>query len=419
MSGPTTASLDSTALSSARSTAPAATPTPAAGGGSGGRGRFLALDGLRGIAALVVLVHHALLLNPSISSLYVDGGSAPEPGTALWWLTYSPLKLTNAGHEAVTVFFVLSGFVLALPVLRGGFDWVSYFPRRVVRLGLPVAGAVAFAAFLIAAVPRPAIERFSPWVEERTAKELDWHLVLNALNLFNGSYKLDNPLWSIQWEMIFSVTLPVFVVLALALRRWWALGLAAALAGVWVGAETGTAAFEYLPVFLVGVLLAAKLDLLERAAASINRARWAPLAWAGLFASALVLLVLRWELGAFGSIAPYAALLKVVVVIGAGLLVFCCLGARGAARPLGSRPVQFLARTSFSLYLVHVPVIVALRFALPELPAHWIMALGIPLSLLVGAVFHRIVEAPSHRASGWVGRRASALMAGIRSPNDR
>ncbi len=409
MSGAMTASLDSTALSSARSGAPAG-----AGGSAGaGRGRFLALDGLRGIAALVVLVHHALLLNPSISSLYVEGGSAPEPGTVLWWLTYSPLKLTNAGHEAVTVFFVLSGFVLALPVLRGGFDWVSYFPRRVVRLGLPVAGAVAFAAFLIAVVPRPAVERFSPWVEERTAKELDWHLVLNALNLFNGSYKLDNPLWSIQWEMIFSVTLPVFVVLALAVRRWWPLGIAAALAGVWVGAETGTAALEYLPVFLIGVLLAAKLDVLEWAAAAINRARWAPFAWTGLLVTACVLLVLRWELGAFGSIAEFAPLLKVVVVIGAVLLVFCCLGSRGAAGPLGSRPVQFLARISFSLYLVHVPVIVALRFALPELPAHWIMALGIPLSLLVGTVFYRIVEAPSHRASGWVGRRASALTASL------
>jgi len=409
MSGAMTASLDSTALSSARSAA------PAGGGAATGRGRFLALDGLRGLAALVVLIHHALLLNPSISSLYVEGGSAPEPGTALWWLTYSPLKLTNAGHEAVTVFFVLSGFVLTLPVLRGGFDWVSYFPRRVVRLGLPVAGAVAFSAFLIAVVPRPSVERFSPWVEERTAKELDWHLVLNALNLFNGSYDLDNPLWSIQWEMIFSVTLPVFVVLALALRRWWPLGLLAALAGVWIGSETGTGALEYLPVFLVGVILAAKLELLERASATINRSRWAPLAWTGLFVLGLVLLVLRWELGAFGSIAPIAAPLKVVVVVGAVLLVFCCLGSRGAARPLGSRPVQFLARISFSLYLVHVPVIVALRFALPELPAHWIMALGIPLSLLVGTVFYRIVEAPSHRASGWVGRRASALTASLGS----
>ncbi|MFK4729885.1 acyltransferase [Agromyces mediolanus] len=405
-----TASLDSTALSSTRSTVPA---NRDGGGAAQGRGRLLALDGLRGIAALVVLFHHALLLNPSISSLYVDGGTAPEPGTALWWLTYSPLKLTNAGHEAVMVFFVLSGFVLALPVLRGGFDWVSYFPRRVVRLGLPVAGAVAFAAFLIAVVPRPSVERFSPWVEERTAKSVDWHGVLDALNLFNGSYKLDNPLWSIQWEMIFSVTLPVFVVLALALRRWWPIGLVAALAGVWVGAETETAALEYLPVFLIGVLLAAKLDVLQRAAERIARARWAALAWTGLFALALVLLVLRWELGAFGSIAPFAAALKLVTVVGAALLVFCCLGCRGAARPLGTRPVQFLARISFSLYLVHVPIIVALRFALPELPAHWIMVLGVLLSLLVGALFHRFVEAPAHRASGWVGRRSSALVAGL------
>lgn len=382
------------------------------------RGRLLALDGLRGVAALVVLLHHALLLNPSISSLYVEGGSAPERGTALWWLSYSPLKLTNAGHEAVMVFFVLSGFVLALPVLRGGFAWAAYYPRRMVRLGLPVAGAVAVAALLLVAVPRPDAERFSAWAETRTAKQFDWHDVFDALNLFNGSYDLDNPLWSIQWEMIFSVTLPVFVVVALALQRWWPLGIAAALGAVWVGAETGTGALEFLPVFLIGVVMAAKLDALHRTAGAINRSRMPWLVWSGLFAVALVLLVLRWELGAFGSIAEFAAPLRVAVVAGAALLVFCCLGSPGAARPLGARPVQFLARISFSLYLVHVPVLVALRFALPEVPAHVVMLVGVPLSIVAGALFHRIVESPSHRASGWVGRRSAALLARLGTDDD-
>ena len=131
-----------------------ASATVPARGSTGAGGRFTSLDGLRGVAALVVLAHHALLVSPAISALFIPGGEPPRPGSALWWLTYSPLKLTNAGPEAVVLFFVLSGFVLAIPVLRGGFNWLAYFPRRFVRLMLPVAGAVALASVLILIHPQ-------------------------------------------------------------------------------------------------------------------------------------------------------------------------------------------------------------------------------------------------------------------------
>lgn len=73
--------------------------------------RLTSLDGLRGLAALVVLAHHALLTMSGFSSVY---WAEPFPS----WVTpfaYTPLHALWAGQEAVLVFFVLSGAVLMVP----------------------------------------------------------------------------------------------------------------------------------------------------------------------------------------------------------------------------------------------------------------------------------------------------------------
>ena len=112
-----------------------------------GSGRLSSLDGLRGIAALIVVAHHASLLVPAISAAYLTPGGGPVAGSVAWWFTYTPLKLLTAGPEAVIVFFVLSGFVLTLPLLSGRpFDWMAYYPRRIVRIGLPTLCSLLFAA---------------------------------------------------------------------------------------------------------------------------------------------------------------------------------------------------------------------------------------------------------------------------------
>src|SRR5205814_1190229 len=102
--------------------------------------RARGLDGLRGLAALVVVVHHCLLTSPTLARAYLPGHRALGPGAAA--LTYSPLHLFWAGSEAVIVFFVLSGFVLTLAVSGDRADWLRYYPRRMLRLYVPVVGSV-------------------------------------------------------------------------------------------------------------------------------------------------------------------------------------------------------------------------------------------------------------------------------------
>jgi peptidoglycan/LPS O-acetylase OafA/YrhL len=71
------------------------------------------LDGVRGIACLIVVMDHWLTMgmpqNPLSASLYPQTSVFWEP-----WLFHTPLRIAIAGEFAVAVFFVLSGFVLLI-----------------------------------------------------------------------------------------------------------------------------------------------------------------------------------------------------------------------------------------------------------------------------------------------------------------
>ena len=67
------------------------------------------LDGLRGLAALYVVLHHAWLQTWPVT-LYQDAAPGPAIMRFTRWLAF--------GHYAVTFFITLSGFCLMIPVLR-------------------------------------------------------------------------------------------------------------------------------------------------------------------------------------------------------------------------------------------------------------------------------------------------------------
>jgi peptidoglycan/LPS O-acetylase OafA/YrhL len=94
------------------------------------------LEGLRGIAAVqVVLLHFVTGFLPDTAE------HAAPPLPVLW-----------DGHTAVYVFFLISGAVLTPSFARGG-SWPRQVAKRVVRLGLPIAAAAIIALALLAAAP--------------------------------------------------------------------------------------------------------------------------------------------------------------------------------------------------------------------------------------------------------------------------
>ncbi len=374
------------------------------------RSRIDALDGLRGLAALIVLEHHALLASvPFLAGPY-NGGPLPPRRSWEWFVTYTPLHVLWAGPEMVVVFFVLSGFVLSLPVARGGrLRLSSYYPARFLRLYPPVWAALAFAALLHVAVSHHALPAATWWLDAHS-QPLSLHaLRIDALlERHAGDWGFTSVLWSLRWEVIFSALLPLLLALAVlagrargSVPRIWTALLAALCFGALLEHDTASGVTaEYLlelPPFLLGLALAFEHERIARLATAL-RARTAGNAvrQLALGGACVCALSADWWLPAGVDTAP-------LVAAGASLTVVAALVVEPFGRLLRSRPMHWTGRRSYSLYLVHEPIVVALAFALHgRPPVLAFMVLATVLSLLAAAAFHRLVESPAHAlARSW------------------
>lgn len=368
--------------------------------------RIAALDGLRGVAAIVVVFHHLFLVaQPFVRQ---QGGSAI--GSPYWWVSQTPLKLATAGNEAVLVFFVLSGLVVSLPALKpGNFSWSAFLSGRLVRLYLPVWASIALGTVLVWAIPRnDSAVRDGTWMDNAQATSTTWPTILSQASLTRVSYDLNNVLWSLRWELLFSVLLPVFIALALVTARYWLVAVAVALGLSTVGLVEQIDALRYLPVFFIGTLMAVRLDAIsEWMQARTQRPRsvlWA----AALTIGALLLLVCQWLVRPIIPAATFAnSLVAQLSVVGAVGLVLVAIGVPTVRSLLESRVSQWLGRVSFSLYLIHVPIVATLTFLLGD-SRWWLVALlTTPVALLVAWGFNHAVERPSHRLARYITRSVS------------
>ena len=374
--------------------------------------RYQSLDGLRGVASLIVVGYHALLVVPTISTLYVQHTNPPTLSVE-WWLYATPLRLLFAGHEAVLVFFVLSGFVLTLPFLSSpptARSTLAYYGRRVIRLYLPVWASLVVALALALAVPRQPGDSWLGSHHAPTASSL-WHDVV----LLFGTSNLNSPLWSLTWEVWFSLLMPVmFVIIRFArVDLWWwaaipALMVTSALSRFetvrhalpmgWLTADL----MQYLPVFGIGMLLAFNRDRIAAAAARVTR-------WWPIVLGALLLGVSPTVLARNGGYGVAHAGTYVLSLIGVTVIV-CLAFASPARRPLLARPVQWAGSRSFSLYLIHEPILVAVALLLGARSWWWVpvAVAAIPVILAAAEGFYRVVERPSIRLSRAVGRAINA-----------
>ncbi len=375
-----------------------------------GSERLTSLDGLRGLAAFVVVVHHCVLALPSLVG-QLDG---PDPGAASWWLTYTPAHLLWAGGEAVLVFFVLSGLVLALPHLRPPRPgtWLPYYLKRSVRLYVPVIGAVVLTGVVVALVPR-AVDPAQGWWMNAHAVPVQLSTLAHDAALLDDTGWLNSALWSLRYEVFFSLFLPVFVVLVRQLSApLWASVPMVLFACGWAAAH-GHELLSYMFVFAVGALLAQRLPTLRAWADRIDRSAPAPWLWLSVAGAGLLVLLGEWWMKLFVS--DWTLWLPVgrpAGVLGAAVLVFCFLHC-GPMRAFGdSRLLQWLGTVSFSLYLVHEPIVVSVATMTPPTARGvlLVLAVGIPVSLGVAVVFHRLIERPSQVLAGRVGQVARRLV---------
>jgi peptidoglycan/LPS O-acetylase OafA/YrhL len=359
------------------------------------------IDGMRGIAALYVVLHHIWQF-----AVYAPASSLPPR----WFSVFSVLKY---GEYGVTVFIVLSGFCLMLPVLRGpdrGVTgtraWLGEFARRRSCRVLPAYGvALAGSMLLIAAVPALRSASGTPWdlsVPSFSTAEIGSHLLLIHNWFEDLRFAFNGPLWSVALELQIYF---VFALLLLPIWRRWNLAAAVSIACVLaagtllLGADHASP--EMLAMFALGMTGAA-------VGTSNDFVAWREkLPWRATTTLLLLSVIAVTAVAPMVLSVDHASTAGVIVV---GLATMAAMISMSIAR-LGDEPVTGLPRLlaaplprrlggfSFSLYLVHYPLVALVslvfldHFQLDVATTFGLLvAIGVPLSLTCAYALHRTVE---------------------------
>ncbi len=341
------------------------------------------LDVLRGPAALLVFVGHWRNL------FFKDFQEVASPGL-LMKMFY---VFTGAGHQAVMLFFVLSGCVIAHVIYglheRGKWSWPSYLSARVTRLWIVLIPALVLTAVW---------DRVGMWLAQGKQSIYEGTGFGNILNqpvaalsdagVFFGNvfflqrilvptFGSNGPVWSISYEFVYYLVYPLLLGGLLLFRGRVFSGLASvALAtGLLVFAGPSISAGFVIWLFGVGAYFLFK------------KAPW-PARWAILGFLGGVMLLLGCIVGSRMGIDLGVVDWEVLIGIACALAIYAGLSAEPTERLTRiMRPFHGLSAVSYSVYLLHTPLLVFIASLLftsnadrwePDL-AH--LALSVPIAL--------------------------------------
>ena len=360
------------------------------------------LDGLRGLAALYVMIGHARwLLWEGYSEGYLQHpDSYSQAGKALVYF----FSIFRYGREAVLFFFVLSGFVIHLRYARklkaeghdAEFDWLPFIRRRARRLYPPLFAAVAL-TFLLDSWGRflgfAIYNQSTPYALINVSVVPHLGLVTLAGNLaylmetYVPVYGSNGPLWSLKFEWWFYMAYPLF---------WWLTRRSLALAtilmvGLFVVSFQPTLwpiallrdVFSAMLIWWLGVLLAESF---------VGRIQWRmPAMMVGCFCLAILLVMLVGK-----------PLNDLAVGLGfTGLLALCFELSRRNVLLIWLARLKPLGDMSYTLYVVHFPLLVFMsgwlmsRSQRHELPTDfsWVV-IGILGTMMIAFGLHFFLERP-------------------------
>ena len=359
--------------------------------------RFLELDGLRGLAALAVVLSH-------FRNALQD---VPHPAAA------AVLHLLGSGHAAVVLFFLLSGFVLTTPYLgQRRPSYGSFLIKRVCRIYLPYVAAILLAAMLAAKL-YSTMRTGDLWVDQTWGERPTTRLVLQHV-AFLGHYdntQLNTAIWTLIIEMRVSLFFPAIAWIAAKLNPWLALAACIPTTAALVGFADRRGhdllcdTLFYAMFFLVGSLMRRYYEELH---IFVNaRQSW------------VMLLILLMALACYeggesipfgrmvGSGRAVADLTSWTEALGAATLLLLATAWVRLRHWLHAPAVQWAGTRSYSVYLLHGTVLFTMirMHGSRPLPVGEI-AVYLAVVLLGAELFHRSVEAPALLLGRRLSRRA-------------
>lgn len=353
--------------------------------------RIESLDGLRGVACLVVLLMH---LGYTVKPWGGEGAYALIPG-----------------NEAVLVFFVLSGVVLAIGPLSkkssSEYGWYGYFPRRVVRLMVPLFVAMVLGVASVIAAQLMGLSTVRGALETITmgsGVQVFLHDIITQFDFFfSDADRANPPAWSMKWELWFSLVLPLCVYLVERTRRT-SVALCVLVVALFISYYAEYPAIHMCLMFIFGVYLAKHLELLR----ALRLSGLATLVI--LLVSILFIELPELQRMSFGTENAFVQSgISILRDIGCVALVILAINRGVVGRFLSTKPCLFFGKLSYSLYLTHAIVVAGLHSVLNICGLSDPMvqcAVIILMSLVIAYGFWILVENPSIEWSRKIGQDA-------------
>jgi len=327
---------------------------------------------------------------------------------------HADVSWAPGGFLGVDVFFVISGFLITALLLaewrrNRSIDVLSFWRRRARRL-LPAMLTLVVAVWIV--VPFLAAEqagRLRGDVWAALTYVSNWRLIFQHQSYFQaaGRPPLLQHLWSLAVEEQFYLVWPLVLGAGLAVRRrasrltaWIlgaAVGSAALMAALYTPGTDPSRVYYGTDTRLGAILLGAALACVwapwrsERQPTVLGRAVLG-------FAGAGALFAVAWgvaNLHQFDDVLYRGGLFAVAAASAVLIAVLSHHGTPGADAILGSRPMVWLGRRSYGLYLVHWPVIQLTRsYYDVRLSGTALFALRAAITVVLAALSYRFVEAP-------------------------
>jgi peptidoglycan/LPS O-acetylase OafA/YrhL len=316
--------------------------------------------------------------------------------------------LFNA-EGAVLLFFVLSGCVLAMSLERltrfDGRIIAGFYIKRVFRL-YPLLWVSTFIAIAGVLAVQPVIGDgiFASWLQVNLQAPVTLgHTLLSMAGVYT---KYDGPMWSLRVELIYSALFPaIYLVVRQPRLRPWFLAALLALALLPVAHP------QYGTAFGISFGLGALIPLLPRQSARPH----------GLIVAA-ALAMLCYDRTLLNGLHPPEIVYDLIETIASFVIVRDVHAGQRHYRLLGQLALIRIGDLSFSVYLLHLPILLMIFMVLRDLagsaallghPALTQIGLGLATAaatLALSCVTYYVIESPLHH----VGRRLAGRVSGKR-----
>jgi peptidoglycan/LPS O-acetylase OafA/YrhL len=299
------------------------------------------LDSLRGIASMIVVFSHYIL------AYGIDMKIKP--------ITFSPLHLFFDGFAAVSFFFVLSGFVLTLSLIKT-FDLKSFYFKRIFRIMpsylivLFISGLLYFSFYPIKTIPES-----SKWINEFWTKPLDYFAFLKQVFFLetgnNAHLVFQN--WTLNVEMKFSLLIPFLYLILINTNIY-----------IFLLFNFVLVSFFCVPVFCFHFSLGIILAVYKNSTVNFF------LKWENKYRIYLLLILIFFLTYRYTVPMYYyyyfrkfnflnnEDLIWIITGFGSCVLLVYCLSFEFLKRSLNNSILKFIGRISYSIYLVHSIVLI-------------------------------------------------------------